>query len=93
MNLITTKNTTLNGWSDWGAIIRPRRYNWTDFHFIVLTCEHSRNLGNLYFEFHIAFMGLNLYWDGNWSKCPGPDLAIAIAAMKEHKATPPEIQP
>lgn len=45
-------------WSDWGAVLRPSRYNWTNFTAVHFSVEHDRRFGNL--EWHVALAGLHV---------------------------------
>lgn len=43
--------------SDWGALIRPSKYNWSDFTVVRVSFEQDHRFGR--FEWHFALMGLH----------------------------------
>lgn len=49
----------MNVWfnSDWGALIRPSKYNWSDFTVVRISFEQDHRFGR--FEWHLALMGLH----------------------------------
>lgn len=60
------ERSSFSFWSDWSAVLNPRRHNWIDFTFISFQIEHSPYKGSS--EVTIAILGLHVCFTYVWNE-------------------------